>query len=173
MKKQPVSLYLLFILALTACNQQLPSPEAATGGAKASSATVEVARPEPPTPELKLIEDTQYITDKLKTIPTLGKVVIYTEDTDPNKLLGRQGQYIGKLNFNDTRYQMHPENFGTIEIFKTKGELEDRYNYVATVTKSTPFTVYQFKHENLLMRLPHDMTPTQVKEYQAALEQMK
>ena len=126
MKKQTAFLYLLSILVLTACNQQPSSQEIPTEGEKASSATVEVARPEPPAPELKLIEDTQYITDKLKTIPTLGKVVIYTEDTDPNKLLGRQGQYTGKLNFNDTRYQMEPEDFGTIEIFKTKETVPKR-----------------------------------------------
>ena len=76
------------------------------------------------------------------------------------------------MNFTDTRYKSEPENFGTIEVFKTREELEERYDYVASVTKGTPYLVYQFKHENLLMRLPHEMTPTQAKEYEAALEQM-
>lgn len=170
MKK--ATLCLLSILALAACNQSTSSQETKVEEPKSSSASVEVARPESTAPELKLIEDMQYITDKLKTIPTLGKVVIYTEETDPNHRLGRPGQYFAKLNFTDTRYKSEPENFGTIEVFKTREELEERYDYVASVTKGTPYLVYQFKHENLLMRLPQEMTPTQAKEYEAALEQM-
>ena len=170
MKK--ATLCLLSILALAACNQSTSSQETKVEEPKSSSASVEVARTEPTAPELKLIEDMQYITDKLKTIPTLGKVVIYTEETDPNHRLGRPRQYFAKLNFTDTRYKSEPENFGTIEVFKTREELEERYDYVASVTKGTPYLVYQFKHENLLMRLPHEMTPTQAKEYEAALEKM-
>ena len=92
MKK--ATLCLLSILVLAACNQSTSSQETKVEEPKSSSASVEVARPEPTAPELKLIEDMQYITDKLKTIPTLGKVVIYTEETDPNHRLGRPGQYL-------------------------------------------------------------------------------
>ena len=138
-----------------------------------SSATVTVAKVEEQKEELKLIEDIKYITDKLKTVQTLGDVVIYTEDTDPNKLLGRPHQYTGKLNFSDTRYkETKASDFATIEIFQNEQDLEDRYNYVETVTKSTPFLMYQFKHKNLLLRIPHEMAPSQTKEYEAALKQM-
>lgn len=159
------------VIIVVGCTDQTSkhNPESA----KSSSANVEVAKPLPAEPEIKLIQDTQFITDKLKTIPTLGKVVIYTEDTDPNKLLGRPNQYIGKLNFTDTRYKgTKAEDFGTIEIFKNKDDLEARYQYVESVTKGTPLLMYQFRHENLLMRLPHEVTPTQAKEYEAALNQM-
>lgn len=158
-------LALTCLLALTACGENTATQTPATPSG------VEVAKPIPAA-ELKLIEDTQYITDKLKTIPTIGKIVIYTEETDPNSLLGRPGQYIGKLNFTDTRYKVGTESFGTIEIFKNKEDLEERYQYVENVTKGTPYLMYQFKHENLLLRLPHEMTPTQAKEYEAVLNQM-
>ena len=168
MKKALLNSVVLFTLA--ACggenSAKAPAPVAA-------SASVEVAKVAPPAPEMKLIEDTQHITDQLKTIPTLGKVVIYTEDTDPNNLLGRPGQYVGKLNFGDTRYKdKKAEDFATIEIFKTEAERDARHDYVDNVTKGTPFFMYQYKHENLLMRLPHEMTPTQAKEYEAALNRM-
>ena len=168
MKKILLTSAVLFSLAACGGDKSAKAPAPA-----AASASVEVAKIAQPAPEMKLIEDTQYITDQLKTIPTLGNVVIYTEDTDPNHLLGRPGQYIGKLNFGDTRYKnQKAEDFATIEIFKTEAERDARYDYVDSVTKGTPFFMYQYKHENLLMRLPHEMTPTQAKEYEAALNRM-
>ena len=157
------------VLGLGAC-----SPDNASSTTQASSsATVTVAKAEEQKEELKLISDTKYITDKLKALESLGDVVIYTEDSDPNKLLGRPHQYIGKLNFSDTRYkETKASDFATIEIFQNEQDLDDRYNYVETVTKSTPFLMYQFKHKNLLLRIPHEMTPSQAKEYEAALKQM-
>lgn len=167
--KKLFSIMTLGLLSLTACNENSSQQNSST-----SSAPVTVAQPTQPSPEQKLIEDTKYITDKLKTVPTVGNVVIYTAETDPNTLLGRPNQYIGKLNFTDTRFKDIPvENGGTIEIFANQNDLEARANYVESVTKSMPMmVVYQFKHENLLMRLPRELTPEQVKEYETALKQM-
>lgn len=160
----------LMVLALSACNN---NADTQTSAPPASSAPVTVAQPPAPAPEQKLIEDTQYITDKLKTIKTVGEVVIYTPETDPNTLLGRPSQYIGKLNFTDTRLKDVPvENGGTIEIFANTEDLDARAQYVENVTKGTPMVMYQYKHNNLLMRLPREFTPEQAKEYEAILKQM-
>lgn len=162
--------YLFAVLVaslLVACGQQ----KSAQGDNKpASNASVEVAKP---AQELKLIEDTQYISDKLKTVPTVSKVIIYTEETDPNHLLGRPGQYTAKLNFIDSRYKNKGDGFGTVEVFKNQDDLNRRYDYVDQLGKQTSLALmYQYKHGNLLMRLDHALTPTQAKEYEAALNGM-
>ena len=50
----------------------------------------------------------------------IGNVVVYTEETDPNKFLGRPNQYISKLNFSDTTLSPNADNLngGGIEVFK-------------------------------------------------------
>ena len=170
MNKLLNTIFLASLLA-TGCGQK-PAPSTANPPApQASNAPVEVAKP--PTEEKKLIEDTQYISDKLKTIPTLAKVVIYTEETDPNHLLGRPGQYTAKVNFADSRYKNLGLDVGTVEVFKNLGDLDRRYDYVDQLGKQTTMALrYQYKHGNLLMRLDHALTPTQAKEFEAAFNSM-
>ena len=91
----------------------------------------------------------------------IGRIVTYTEETDLNNLLGRQGQYFSKVTFEDKRIEqtnlnLDPDYFteedindptgGTIEIFNNKEDLRKRADYLKTITSSMSILVeYSFE----------------------------
>lgn len=100
----------------------------------------------------------------------IENIKIYTVETDPNKLLGRPGQYMEKINWNDNRVK---DANGTVEIFKSQEELENRKAYIEKNHKNFPnLTQYIYAHKNALIRLDHDFTPMQADEYKKLLEQL-
>jgi hypothetical protein len=59
----------------------------------------------------------------------IGTYRVYSEVTDPNKLLGRPGQYLGKVNFQDRRVKASERlsRFdvsagGSVEVFGDRGD---------------------------------------------------
>jgi hypothetical protein len=110
-------------------------------------------------------------------LPT-GKIIVYTADTDVNKLLGRPNQYISKVNFADNRIYQIDENDpdgGSIETFSNPKDLETRKSYIESVEKTIcPTTVeYMFVNGNYLLRLSNELTPEQAKEYETAFMTIK
>lgn len=103
-------------------------------------------------------------------------IVEYTAESDTNQLLGRPGQYIGKVNWNDLRHP--PGEFGddkpnTIEAFATMADMAKRKDYIEQVTGASPmFLQYITPHKKLLMRLDKGITPDQAAEYKRALESL-
>ncbi len=103
----------------------------------------------------------------------IGKVVVYTEETDSNKLLGRPNQYISKVQFADNRLDQSyvEENDvkgGTIEVFNSKEDMEKRKNYIENISSSTSFfTQYIYSKEYAILRLESELTPEQAKEYES------
>lgn len=98
------------------------------------------------------------------------KLIIYTEETDPNNQLGRPNQYIAKANWADASVeQSNPEGMigGTIEVFTNENDLNHRKTYIEEITKNMPM-VNQYIYENglYLLRLDKELTPTQAKKYQ-------
>lgn len=56
---------------------------------------------------------------------------------------------------------------GTLEKFKNQADLNRRYNYVKSVHLAMPMTnEYMYKKGLFLLRLDHDFTPEQAKEYE-------
>ena len=102
----------------------------------------------------------------------IGKVVVYTEETDSNKLLGRPNQYTSKIQFADNRVdQSHVEENdaigGTIEVFNSKEDMEKRKNHIETISSSASFfTQYIYAKDYAILRLESDITPEQAKEYE-------
>ena len=104
----------------------------------------------------------------------IGTYRIYTAASDPNKLLGRPGQYVGKLNFHDKRLPKSSSydtgSGGSIEVFRTRAEATRRLKYLAAVTQSIPlFAEYQYLEGLVLLRVAGDLTPSQAKRYGVAL----
>ena len=94
-------------------------------------------------------------------------VVIYTAETDTNKLLGRPGQYTAKVSWNDPRVSSKNRD-STIEIFPDKASLDARYAYIDGIIKSAPALLqYMYRNDGrlALLRLPKDLTPAQAQEY--------
>lgn len=115
-------------------------------------------------------------------ISYVGEYVVYTEETDLNKLLGRPNQYISKITFEDTRLeQTNKDNEflseeerkepigGTIEVFSNNKDLDTRKKYIETLSSSASiFNQYIYFCDNALFRLDNDLTPLQAQEYENA-----
>src|SRR5665648_988685 len=93
-------------------------------------------------------------------------IVVYTEETDTNKLMGRPNQYISKVNFMDSRVTDSKKG-GRLEACT---DAQTRFHYIESVTKDTPMLLqYMYLKGNALLRIDKDLTPTQAKEYETAL----
>src|SRR5262245_15264945 len=66
----------------------------------------------------------------------IGAVRYYTPASDPNKLLGRPGQYSGKANFRDRRIRgsgFDVDCGGSVETFPNKQTASVRYRYIHAI----------------------------------------
>jgi hypothetical protein len=98
----------------------------------------------------------------------IGKVEIYDAENDPNELLDRPGQYTAKFNFADTRLEQLGEDVtgGSIESFENEKDMQNRIDYVKSITESTPmFAEYQYTNGLMFLRLDKGLTPDQASEY--------
>ena len=98
----------------------------------------------------------------------LGKLEIYDEETDLNKLLGRPNQYTSKVNFEDTRVKQIGEYVegGTVEIFNNEADAQNRETYLNTVTSTfSPSAQYMYRYGVVLLRISYDLLPDQAEEY--------
>lgn len=104
-------------------------------------------------------------------------VIVYNEQNDENKLLGRPGQYVSKVNFADSRIEQIDETNpkgGSIETFSNTKDLNNRKTYIETFVNSNPaFAEYLVVNDKYLLRLGRDLTPTQVEEYKQVFTGLK
>ncbi len=162
------SIILVFsMLLVTSCNTQ-PANNLSQIEANAAN----VAQPSPsPSPELLTSETVLkgFTTAKLP----IKNIEIYTEETDVNKLLGRPHQYVGKINFGDTRIKNvgSDKTPNSIEVFSTDEDLQARKTYTEGFSKSGgPFLQYIYSHKNVLLRLSHELLPKDAAEYEKILK---
>ena len=112
-------------------------------------------------------------------VPTAKLVKVYTEDDDPNKLLGRPSGYTSKIAFSDSRIPKKDVEFadkdalergGSIEVFPDADGAEARAKYIQEILKSTALgTEYDYVKGPILLRVTGDLSPRKAKEYLAAL----
>jgi hypothetical protein len=102
----------------------------------------------------------------------IGLVRYYNPSSDPNKLLGRPGQYIGKANFHDRRLsgrEFTVDNGGSVETFANKTNAQIRYRYIHAIsTSSSLFAEWNYVEGTVVLRLSHELTPRQAKQYERA-----
>jgi hypothetical protein len=115
---------------------------------------------------------------KAKGLP-VGESVTYTDATDLNHLLGRPGQYTGKINFKDTRtpdsgnhdVAIEVGDGGSIEVFATAADATKRFTYVQGIaTSSALFAEYDFQDGLGVLRVSKMLTPAQAQAYLTALQ---
>lgn len=115
----------------------------------------------------------------------VGDYIIYTEETDRLKLLGRPNQYTSKVIFEDTRLEQlyktlqdksFDENMtleptgGIIEVFSNSQDMENRKKYLNSLSSSiSMFAEYSYANNYILLRINNELTPTQAKEYEDIL----
>ena len=135
-----------------------------------STTVVETTTEEPTTKPVTSADDILQILKE--NISTIGKTKKYTEKTDENKLLGRPGQYVGKIDFWDARYT-DSNSYCTIEYFSNSHDCQSRYEYLSQYTDSSlgafGLNQYVYKYDKSIIRITYDMTPKQAKKYEKVL----
>lgn len=113
-------------------------------------------------------------------LPVQGHVV-FSEETDPNELLGRPGQYIGKVAWIDERLAddcFDPERpdadcGGTAEFFGDPDALEARFDYLGEFAgESFLGGFWMWRAGNAVVRVGYGLTPAQAEEFEAILESL-
>lgn len=108
----------------------------------------------------------------------VGDHVAYTDESDPNELLARPGQYTSKVNFLDTRLEEEFGNFepgdgGSIEVFPDSAGATGRSEYLQSIGQIfSPAAEYHYIEENVLLRLSHRLLPEQAEAYGAAFREL-
>jgi hypothetical protein len=106
----------------------------------------------------------------------IGKVTVWTEATDENKLMGRPHQYVAKFNWDDKAIKelsAGSYSAGSIETFANVEDAQARKTYIDGIIKSAPmFTEYDTLNGSVLMRLDGSLTPTQAKAYAAVFQKL-
>jgi hypothetical protein len=155
------------ILGLAGCGSSGPAGGSGTpAGSTPSAASSNV------TPVVTLTAE--QIVSKLKAagLP-VGRVIVYTDATDPNKLLGRPGQYTSKADFSDTRHpELDPTQTcsGCVEVYPDAAGALARKAYVDRVTQGTPLLLeYTYAEGNVCLRFDHQFLPSEAAAYDQAL----
>lgn len=120
------------------------------------------------------------IVDYLQSkITNIKNVIVYNEETDVNKLLGRPNGYTSKVNFADDRVEQSLTSEdtigGSVEVFETETDCNDRAEYIKSVFKAQKFlgTQYIYQYKNVLLRIDGDLTPTQASEYESVFKELQ
>ncbi|MGW4567978.1 hypothetical protein ACWEN3_38245 [Streptomyces sp. NPDC004561] len=113
-----------------------------------------------------------------KAVPTARFTGTVTAANDQNHLLGRPGQYTSKVTFSDSRIgasdtegldQGDVGRGGAVEVFASAGDAARRMTYIQSITKSVPaFAEYDYRHDTVLVRVSHILTPSQAVAYKKA-----
>lgn len=104
------------------------------------SATVVVSEspePEPVEPELVVLEAGALAEALAASVESATGLEAYTEDTDPNELLGRPGQYVSAASIDDEGAggESGVDRGATIEVFASEDEARDRSEYILGILK--------------------------------------
>lgn len=97
----------------------------------------------------------------------VADVRVDTAEGDPNKLLGRPGQYVLAVRWRDTRAPAEASD-AVLEGFADEAALKARADYVEALGKGSPLLVqYVFTNpaRRVLVRAPKDLTPEQAAQY--------
>ena len=111
-------------------------------------------------------------------------IKVYTEEDDPNELLGRPGGYVAKSAFSDSRVKASAvkgtgadaiERGGSIEVYADRAGAVKRGEYIQTMTQAMQGLAgreYDYVTGGVLVRVTASLTPTQAKTYQAAISKI-
>jgi hypothetical protein len=122
----------------------------------------------------------EQVTQKLsEKIPSVSLTKTYTAEDDPNKKLGRPGQYTSKTAFADSRVpkeglpddNTQVEHGGGVEVFPDEAGANARKELIQAAGKSLGGLIaeYDYVKGGVLVRVSSKLTPDQAKEYEIAL----
>ncbi|WP_042382142.1 hypothetical protein [Streptacidiphilus melanogenes] len=171
------------LLTLSACSSSnSPSSDTASAHPSIAISTTSVATSgtgqSSPSAEASATLPASAIMTKLTAaIPQAKLTAVYTEDNDPNHLLGRPNQYVSKVEFKDARIHtadvtgVPPGSIqygGSIEVFTSSADAAQRAATIQQGSSNQPAVMeYDYVHGDVLIRVSHYVTPTQAKAYEA------
>lgn len=171
MRKTVIAVAVAVLAALTACSSSSDSNDSKPAASQTATGAPAAEAPAELTAESAFEEIAGKIgTAKLSTV--------FTESNDPNKLLGRPGQYTSKVAFADSRIaaadveglkEGDTARGGGIEVFETAEQAEKRAEYIERVTEGIPMLAeYHYVNGNVLVRVSHYLSPSQAADYEKA-----
>jgi hypothetical protein len=175
-------LFFMLVIVLTLLLSACGGVSQTTSTSSSASSQQSTPIPTSPTPTPTLVPKTAgLLLQGLKSqhMP-IGESFTYTADNDVNKLLGRPGQYIGKVNFKDTRITdatntgaaISVRDGGSIETFTNDDLAAKRFKYIQAISQSGAalFAEYEYLEGSTILRISSELTPTQAKAYESALK---
>lgn len=104
------------------------------------------------------------------------EIEVYTEDTDPNELIGRPGQYTSAavLADKDTEGGTGTDRGATIEVFETADDAKVRSEYILGILKGESWLGTEWHHLSgtALLRVSGTLKPSVNKVYEQAWTQV-
>lgn len=157
--KKNILIFACVLMVLTGCAKSNPSDE-----------------------ELKAL-----YTDSSELSADIKEVIIYTENTDPESLLGKEHEYVQKIGIEDDRYSADDEADIVIEVFNNRQDAEIRRDYYSLVNecrnafaknegliidgKSKLPEYHLYMHGNIVMRASGSVRDSAAEAYFAVMEQ--
>ena len=163
-----------FIAFLSACSTSAPeSPGASSKASVAASVAPVVSKP------LTATDVTMVL---VGAITTVKNTAVYTEETDPNKQLGRPNGYISKTAFSDSRVDElvvegsepdSTERGGSVEVYPTAEGAKARSAYIQSLLGGVLGTEYHFLNGGILVRVTGNITPSESTVYKDVVSGLK
>ncbi len=97
----------------------------------------------------------------------MKNITVYTATTDPNHLLGRQGEYTSKVNWGQDRGNGNV--FSSIEVFPDAADAQLRYTYLRAFRPPIG-DGYDYLYRAAILRLASVYTPAQASALKASFE---
>lgn len=179
-----------FVVGCSGSSDSDPGSTASSSAAGSSPLATTSAKSAPlaaPTTPAKVLPDSaQGVVEALAAQGlSITGVIAYTADTDPNKLLGRPGQYTSKAAFVDTRVDTRVDTSekagvdagsvelgGGVETFADASQAQARMQYIQSVLQNSGGALgaeYDYLTVGVLLRVSGDLSPDQANGYQDAL----
>jgi hypothetical protein len=161
---------LLALLAVAACSGQ-SGEEAASSQPEPQQQTTTTAAAKPMTAK-------QLVAKLEQAGLPVGKVDCFTEETDPNNMLGRPGGYTSKCDWADKREeQLTADDLigGSFEVYDSPGGAAQRAEYLkgfeGAGAFSTGYTWVVPAGGVTVLRVDQELTPAAAAKYRSAAEQ--
>jgi hypothetical protein len=155
-------------LALTACSKANDTATAAPPGSATAPATTKPAAPK---------TARQYATALKSKLPRVRRIIVLTEDTDPNNMLGRPNGYVSAAVLIDPQGESpcSGQNVGAecgakVEVWPNVADAAARIKYVQQQLKQMPMlgTEYDYQAGPAVLRIHGTVKPSIARTYQRA-----
>ena len=152
------------VVPLAACGSS-GTPQSAPTAPGSTSASVSVALPtvSPAATTSPICGPADVVARRMG----MKNITVYTAVTDPNHLLGRQGEYTSKINWGQDRGNRNV--FSSIEVFPDAADAQLRYTYLRAFRPPIG-DGYDYLYRAAILRLASIYTPAQAAALKASFE---